>query len=446
MARLARLVVFCLPHHVTQGGKGRARAFFEGADYVLYRGLLAQACAGAGVQVWAWCLMPNHVYLILVPADEDGLRRALSRTHRGCAGLIHARRKRTGHFWQSWFGSVVLDEAHLAAAVRYVPLNPVRACLVARAQEWRWSSVRAHLYGRDDGLTRPGPALDRFSPFRDFLEEPADPAAVARLRAAESIGRPLGDRQFLSGSNDSRREGCSPRNAARNRAPMSGGTGGRFTAVSPEPQCHRNPNSTGILPRPLPRHRPAPISRGRRVLPVASNNLPALGLGAPAWSGPAPDPLAQPELYDGILWRRVLGYFVDLALIAAISVAAWAVLMLAGVLSLGLLMPLVPLALALIPVAFHTLLIGGPSSATIGMQIFDTEVRSWTGERPGYWQAFLMTVLFYTSVGITGLLILAVVFFNARRRTFHDLLSGTVVVRARPLAAGLVADAAGLRS
>jgi putative transposase len=183
---------------VTQRGNGRARTFFGDADYLLYRDLLAQACAEARVAVWAWCLMPNHVHLILVPADEDGLRRALSRTHRGYAGIIHARRRRTGHFWQGRFGSVVMDEAHLAAAVRYVSLNPVRARLVARARDWRWSSVRAHLYGRDDGLTRPGPVLERFSPFRDFLEEPADPAAVERLRAAESIGRPVGDKAFLA--------------------------------------------------------------------------------------------------------------------------------------------------------------------------------------------------------------------------------------------------------
>ena len=198
MARLPRLVLPGIPHHVTQRGNGRARTFFEDDDYALYRSLLAQACADARVDVWAWCLMPNHVHLILVPADEDGLRRALSRTHRGYAGVIHARRKRTGHFWQGRFGSVVMDEAHLAAAVRYVSLNPVRARLVARAQDWRWSSVRAHLFGRDDGLTTPGPVLERFSPFRDFLDEPADPAAVERLRAAESIGRPVGDKAFLA--------------------------------------------------------------------------------------------------------------------------------------------------------------------------------------------------------------------------------------------------------
>ena len=183
MARLARLVVPGLPHHVTQRGNGRARTFFDDDDYRLYRDLLAENCRAAGVAVWAWCLMPNHVHLILVPAGADGLRRALAATHRRYAGLVHARRKRSGHFWQGRFGSVVMDEEHLAAAVRYVSLNPVRARLVARAQDWRWSSVRAHLYGRDDGLTTPGPLLERFAPFRDFLATPADPDALDRLRA-----------------------------------------------------------------------------------------------------------------------------------------------------------------------------------------------------------------------------------------------------------------------
>lgn len=67
--------------------------------------------------------MPNHVHLILVPSDPDGLRRALSRVHRSYAGIIHARRKRTGHFWQGRFGAVAMDEEHLAAALRYVSLN-----------------------------------------------------------------------------------------------------------------------------------------------------------------------------------------------------------------------------------------------------------------------------------------------------------------------------------
>lgn len=156
MARLVGLVVPGLPHHVTRRGNGRARTFFEEAGYARCCDLLAQACAEAGVQGWAWCLMRHHVHFILVPTDEDKLRRALSRAHRGYAGIIHARRRRTGHFWQGRFGSVVMDEAHLAAALRYVSLNPVRARLVARAREWRRSSVRAQLYGREDCLTTRG--------------------------------------------------------------------------------------------------------------------------------------------------------------------------------------------------------------------------------------------------------------------------------------------------
>ena len=143
-----------IPHHVTQRGNGRARTFFDDGDYALYRDLLAAHCRAAGVEVWAWCLMPNHVHLILVPSDADGLRRALARVHRRYAGIIQARRKRTGHFWQGRFGAVAMDEEHLAAALRYVSLNPVRARLVERAQDWRWSSTRAHLRGKDDGSPR----------------------------------------------------------------------------------------------------------------------------------------------------------------------------------------------------------------------------------------------------------------------------------------------------
>src|SRR4051794_4227154 len=93
MARLARVVISGHPHHVTQRGNGRARTFFDDGDYALYRDLLADNCRAAGVEVWAWCLMPNHVHLILVPSDTDGLRRALARVHRSYAGTIQARRK-----------------------------------------------------------------------------------------------------------------------------------------------------------------------------------------------------------------------------------------------------------------------------------------------------------------------------------------------------------------
>lgn len=198
MARLARLIVPGLPHHVTQRGNGRAQTFFRDEDYALYRDLLAQSCRAARVAVWSWVLMPNHVHLVLVPEDADGLRRALAPVHRRYAGHIHAREQRTGHFWQGRFGAVAMDEAHLAAALRYIALNPVRARLVDRPEAWRWSSVHALLAGRSDGLTATAPVLERYPRFADLLRGDSDEAALDRLRRAETIGRPIGDDSFLT--------------------------------------------------------------------------------------------------------------------------------------------------------------------------------------------------------------------------------------------------------
>lgn len=198
MARLARAVFEGVPHHVTQRGNGRARTFFSAADYQIYLDLLTEHTAAAGVEVWGWVLMPNHVHLILVPADEDGLRRALAPTHRRYAGHIHTREQRSGHFWQGRFGCVAMDEAHLGAALRYVVLNPVRARLTERAADWRWSSLHAWLDpAKGDGLTRTEPVLERYPDIADRIAAGEDEALSASLRRAETIGRPAGDHAFL---------------------------------------------------------------------------------------------------------------------------------------------------------------------------------------------------------------------------------------------------------
>jgi putative transposase len=197
MARLARAVFPGHPHHVTQRGNGRAPTFFRDGDYALYRDLLAEHAAAAAVEIWAWVLMPNHVHLVLVPSDADGLRRALSAVHRRYAGRIHARMKRTGHFWQGRFGCVAMDEEHLGAALRYVALNPVRARLAERAQDWKWSSVHSHL-GAEDGITTTAPVRSRYPDFAAVLAAGEDDEMSMRLRRAESVGRPIGDERFLA--------------------------------------------------------------------------------------------------------------------------------------------------------------------------------------------------------------------------------------------------------
>ena len=198
MARLARYVIPGIPHHVTQRGNGRQQTFFGEDDYTTYRDLLAMHCAAHGVAVWSWVLMPNHVHLVLVPDHVDALRGALSKVHRAYAGRIHAREKRTGHFWQGRFGCVAMDEPHLLAALRYVALNPLRAGMVDRATAWRWSSVHALLDPeRGDGMTDTRPVLNLVPNFAALLASGEDQELSDALRRSESIGRPLGSSAFL---------------------------------------------------------------------------------------------------------------------------------------------------------------------------------------------------------------------------------------------------------
>lgn len=225
MARLARAVFPGIPHHVTQRGNGRAQTFFSDGGYGLYRDLLAEHCAAAQVEVWAWVLMPNHVHLIVAPGDSDGIRRALAPVHRRYAGHVHARLKRTGHFWQGRFGCVAMDEVHLGAALRYVALNPVRAGLAPRATDWIWSSVHAQLgLIGNDGVTHVEPVRTRYPDFAALLAAGEDHELSARLRKAETIGRPLGDGLFLERLETAAGRTLKPR--VRGRKP-------RISALSP---------------------------------------------------------------------------------------------------------------------------------------------------------------------------------------------------------------------
>jgi REP-associated tyrosine transposase len=198
MARLARVVAAGVPHHVTQRGNRRQQVFFSEEDYAIYKELLIEGCRNARVKVLAWCLMPNHVHLVLVPKDEDGLRAALGETHRRYTRHVNVREGWRGYLWQGRFASVPMDEAHLMACVRYVELNPVRARLVRRARDWRWSSARAHLDGRADGLVEPRKLLQQVGDWKAFLGEGLSGEERDAIRAGERTGRPLGSARFLA--------------------------------------------------------------------------------------------------------------------------------------------------------------------------------------------------------------------------------------------------------
>jgi putative transposase len=204
MPRIARIVVPDIPHHVTQRGNRRQDVFFNESDYAAYVKLLAAACAENHVRCLAWCLMPNHVHLILTPKDETGLALAVSDTHRRYARRINAAHDWTGYLFQGRFASYPMDEGHLLNAVRYVELNPVTAGLVAQAEDWRWSSAAAHISGKSDRLTDLA-ALDGLhgnwgAMLRDgwSAREESD-EVVASIEAHIRSGRPKGGVPFLAG-------------------------------------------------------------------------------------------------------------------------------------------------------------------------------------------------------------------------------------------------------
>jgi putative transposase len=192
MPRLARIVFPGMPHHVTQRGNRRGPVFFEDGDQLRYLGFLSQAAKSCETEIWAYCLMPNHVHLIAVPKDKDGLRALFAEAHRRYTRFINWRHGWTGHLWQGRFGSVAMDENHLASALRYVALNPVRARLVANPEDWQFSSVHAHLSGQSDGVVQVQPVLSRFPDFRGLIEMPERTNEFAPLRKSETSGRPLG--------------------------------------------------------------------------------------------------------------------------------------------------------------------------------------------------------------------------------------------------------------
>jgi putative transposase len=189
MSRAPRLVLPGFPHHVTQRGNDRQRTFFRDSDYSYYLALLRLGCRKSGTAVWAWCLMPNHVHLILVPSAGDGLRRALAPTHGCYAAEINRREGRCGHLWQGRFASVPMDEAHLYACLRYVELNPVRAGLVRRPEDWRWSSARGHLGLAPDPLADAEAVQGRIDDWRAFLDAGLDDEDRDKIRLAERKGR-----------------------------------------------------------------------------------------------------------------------------------------------------------------------------------------------------------------------------------------------------------------
>jgi putative transposase len=171
--------------------------FFCDEDYRLYRSLMKRFCQAAATRVLAYCLMPNHVHLVMVPATASGLHRPVGETHRRYSREINSRYGWQGHLWQQRFYSVPMDETHLYHAVRYVERNPADAGLCAAPEQWPWSSARPHLTGEFDPLLSAWTGLPAVEDYRRYLQTPCTVETKRKLEKHLGNGRPLGSEAFV---------------------------------------------------------------------------------------------------------------------------------------------------------------------------------------------------------------------------------------------------------
>jgi putative transposase len=175
----------------------KRKTFFKSLDYIIYLELIREFAEKAGVTVWAYCLMPNHIHMIVVPSDEMSLAKCFGPAHSRYATKINAVHGWQGHLWQQRFYSVAMDEAHTLVAIRYVELNPVRAGMCKSAEDWRWSSARIHLSGKDDELVDTAATRGLIPDWSQYLRTGSLAEQQDALRTHTRTGRPIGNNEFI---------------------------------------------------------------------------------------------------------------------------------------------------------------------------------------------------------------------------------------------------------
>lgn len=199
MPRIARICAVDYPHHITQRGNNKETVFFADEDREFYLKTLSRYSNKWAFDIWAYCLMTNHVHILTVPRKEESLARGIGATNLVYTQYINRKYKRSGRLWQNRFFSTIIEkEPYLWAVARYIERNPVRAKLVEKAEDYPWSSARAHVSSiKDDILSRQNWLEEGdFNIYREFLRY-EDKDIEASVRKATSTGRPLGTTEFI---------------------------------------------------------------------------------------------------------------------------------------------------------------------------------------------------------------------------------------------------------
>jgi putative transposase len=202
MPRSARIVIPDVPHHVTQRGNNKQAVFNSNEDREKYLALLSFHSKKNDLTILGYCLMDNHVHLIVLPEKKESLSRAIGQTHFHYTRFFNERYHRTGHLWQNRFYSCALDTPRLGSAMRYVERNPVRSGLCRKPWNYPWSSASIHTQSPS---APSGGVLDRKtwnryfseSDWKEIVDARDSKAVVDEIRAKTRNGHPWGSRQFI---------------------------------------------------------------------------------------------------------------------------------------------------------------------------------------------------------------------------------------------------------
>lgn len=201
MPRIPRVCGINYPHHITQRGNNRETVFFNDEDRRFYLRTLSKYSHEWHIEIWAYCLMTNHVHILAVPRKEESLAKGMGSTNLVYTQYINRRYDRSGRLWQNRFFSTVIEkEPYLWEVARYIERNPVRVNVVKKAEDYPWSSARAHVLEGKDGVLSGENWLGKneFGAYRDFLRK-EDKKVGDFIRKATSTGRPLGRGEFIKG-------------------------------------------------------------------------------------------------------------------------------------------------------------------------------------------------------------------------------------------------------
>jgi len=208
MPRIARIVGAGYPHHIVQRGNNRENIFLDRTDYEKYLFLLAKYSEEKEASILAYCLMPNHVHLLVTPSHEETLAKMMQGVTLCYTQHFNRKTGRTGRLWECRYHSTTIDrDTYLWTVSKYIDNNPVRARISERPEDYPYSSARAHLLGKNDHLLNE-PLFDKneLNEYRKIMKLQEDKKILEEIRTQTKLGKPLGDGGFIEALSE--RTGC----------------------------------------------------------------------------------------------------------------------------------------------------------------------------------------------------------------------------------------------